>query len=294
MRKAYFCAIFAVFIALYGLIGTLASDDKEEANFQDLTLEISSLKQNFIKLEPIAIRIEISNKKDYIVMGHFQTDFSLHFAKLLVGKDEKNLVQVNQNLAIVRSALRGKNQVIQPKEKCVTTQMLTYRLEELFPESGDYYLQLKMIDFTGEQQLLSNVLKISISEPVGRNLHAYQYIKSNTRSNFFFTALGLEKELEYFSENFSDTVYGGYVNFMLGSGRVAEKQYESAIRYLEPLLTRKDFMLSDEVLAKLIEANLKLGDKEKAKGYFEKLGGEFPNSKYTQKTSLKILSLQTP
>jgi tetratricopeptide (TPR) repeat protein len=268
-----------------------AKQQSEVLNFEDLTLQISLPKQNFVKLEPIPIAIEIVNNKTYPITGHFYTDFSAGFTKLLVGTDQENLIEVSHNLSLRTASVKGDNKLINPKERQRNTQVLALKLEKIFPTMGKYYLRLQMEDFTGKQKVVSNILQIEIAEPSGDNLAAFAYMKQHTRVDFFFTPLNSVNKLQYFVENFSSSVYGTHATFTLANIKLATGEYEEATKHLEFLLEDKSFTLTEVVLLNLVQANLKIGNRQKAAKYFETLKNKFPNSATTKKSSLLMSSL---
>lgn len=266
-----------------------SNSESEIVNFRDLTLEISLAKRDFVKMEPIPISIKVVNNKDYGVNGHFNMEFSHSKIKLFLGREKGKLNKVNQNVSFVIACGKGGNRLIKPKEEHTSLELLSVKLEKFFPETGNYYMQVQMVDFTGTQQIESNVVLVEIKEPLGEDLKAYNYIKSQAKPDFFFSsALTGVKEMEYFIENFQNTAYAPYVVFDLASLKVASEKtekVEEAILYLEELLGKKDFALKEKILSHLIKANLSLNKVEKAKGYLKELRRSFPNSRETERSN---------
>lgn len=254
-------------------------------NFQDLTFKIGTSKQEFLQLEPIPIFINLANEQSYPVVGHFSVDFSLGAVKLLIAPIGQDLVVSEQQLNPVRVSLKRKNRTIQPKESYQTTEQLTMGLETLFPSLGQYQLQLVMNDATGSQKLYSNKIIVNIIKPIGNSLRAYQYLQTNTKTEYIFSGFydsRSKEQLEYIANNFADTVYGKQIIFQLAKVSFANKEYEKAINYLEALLKDKDFAFNDEILVNLAQANANLDNKEKAKKYLERLVTDYPNSKHAK------------
>ncbi len=259
---------------------TQSSRANEIVNFQDLTFKITTAKENYLKLEPITLNIEMSNDKDYPITGHFYVEFSEPGTKLLIGTTKDNLIDTKRSFSMRTASGKGTNQLINPKQRQTSTQTLDLRLDELFPVEGEYYLQLAVKDFTGTQELFSNIIKIKINEPTGKDLAAYQYIKGFSGNQFSRLSFS-KQQAKYFIDNFPDTTYTDQIMFFLADSFFSDKEYQTAIKYFKVLLN-KNFPLNNEVLAKLVKANLEMDNQKEAKQYFKVLQSKFPDSQYAK------------
>lgn len=289
--KSSLYIVLGMFVVLVS-VSTGFAQNSELVNFQELSLEISIGKKEFLKLEPIPIAIRVVNNKEYEVTGHFDTDFSHSKTSLFVGKEGENVKRVNQNLSLRISSVKGQNRLIKPKEEQTSLQIVSVKLEKIFPEVGKYCVQVRMIDFTGTQEIISNTVVVEVKEPQEENLQAYNYVKNNAKTDYFFSAFNSIDSLKYVVDNFQNSVYKNYALLNLASAKLAGNGEEEAIGYLESLAKDEKLMFSEVVLSKLVEANLKIGNEEKSKQYLKKLNENFPKSIEAQKSNAKSLSLE--
>lgn len=257
----------------------------EVVNFSDLSFEISTPKDKVLPLEPITLKMELANRKMYQIVGHFSVELSNGFTRVLVGKEGESLSEVKRNLSPVLAHVIKRNQLISPTENYETTEVITLGLDQIFPTPGDYKIQLQMSDTTGQQYVYSNVLKIKVLEPTGKDLEAYNYLKQDSHAGSFFSGIYLNRnreQFEYFVKEFSSSPYSGYIEVDLAMDKIAKQQYQEGIEQLETILKNDKVPFKQTILSALVKANSKAGNQKKAKEYFEILEKHYPYSKETK------------
>jgi len=229
------------------------------SNFSDLTLRISTLKGDFLQLEPVPITLELSNETDHPIVGHTAIDFSLHHIKLFVRQSGGRLKEVKE-LSPSKERVRVSKKEIVPGERHKSKQILTLDLGTIFPVPEVYEIQAVLYDAAWRDKVKSNVTTIKVISPEGGNKEAFEFIKNHPTAPYFFSVPEITgnaemlKTLEDFEASFSESTYGGYASFQLGKFYFFRGEYAKAGEKLEKVAKKKDFAFADtaeEYLAKV-------------------------------------------
>jgi hypothetical protein len=234
-------------------------DKPEEPGFSDLNFEISMPKETFNQLEPIPITLILSNRTSQTILGHNLLEFWGHYVQLFVSEIGGERQKI-KDLTMMHALVDVQNQEIKPGQKHQSKQLIDIDLDKIFPYPGEYQLQAELLDVDGKKVIKSNHLRIRIVEPKGLDRQAFEFIKNNSNPSYFLN--GYERIvdhkplsiLEEFVSKFSETAYGDYAVFQLSGVYFSNKDYEKAIKHLEKLAKKADFVFADKVQDYLREA----------------------------------------
>ncbi len=179
MKKEMLIKTFAIFILAIG-IGTITGFAQ---NNSEMTFQISTAKTNYIQLEPINLKLNLSN----------QTNQSIKWQAIFGGRDVDLLVQKEgSEERTIKGNQRSIVTVISPKVVFEQGRVVDSRIviadvnqfEHMFPSAGTYSIRAKfnfkrfVEDETFQQSVLSNQLTVNIIAPTGMDRTAYDYLKN--------------------------------------------------------------------------------------------------------------------
>jgi hypothetical protein len=223
----------------------------QRLEFSQLTLKLSSTKEDFVQLEPIPIILNLRNETDQPIVGHSALDFSNNFVKLFLIRENGETSEI-QRLSPVTGNTAASPKKFGPSENLEAKQALAFQLDKTFPHPGNYRIQAVLYDAGWSSEVRSNVLTIHILKPEGLNLQAFEYIKSLGASSYFFSGVGFSSKeqarasLEDFINRFGETAYADYAAFSLGEFYFYDKEYQRADKRFNHLAKRTDFVLADK------------------------------------------------
>jgi TolA-binding protein len=270
-KESLLIIVTAVLLLLAGKTSWGAAQQQENNTqgliFSDLTLEIAAPKEEFNQLEPIPLVISLSNKKDRPILGHTTLNFTGNYIQLFVNQlgSEKRRIE---DLTMVRAFVGAHPQKILPGNVLQEKQLIDLDLDKIFPYPGEYQLQAELLDVDGKKTVKSNHLRIRILEPTGLNRQAFEFIKNNSNPSYFLN--GYERVvdnkplsiLEEFVSRFSETAYGDYAVFQLGEVYFSKEDYKQAIKHLEKVAKKSDFVFAEKVKDYLSKAKDKISKSE--------------------------------
>lgn len=256
--------ILASSLLLFGCISLLASpylqsSTQAASDFSLLTLEMSSTKDVFVRLEPVPVIVTLTNTTDKPVLGHRALKFSQGQVELRITTVDGVEKPVN-NLSPIRKEIHINPNAIAPGESITAKELITLNLDELFPQAGRYKLRAILKSADRKEKVESKPITINVFEPVGADAEAFDFIKRRRKSATFFTGVGLvrdvraQADLKEFVAKFGSTAYGDYATFLLGETLFVQGNDAEAVKQLDKISGKSDFILSD-----------------KAKNYLEKI-----------------------
>lgn len=300
--------IFGFLMLLLVTHAGLSQTDETNADFQDLTIAISTPKTEFAQFEPIYINFMVSNETSRPIVGHTNVSFRYSLIRLIVthNNQEKEFHSAALSTSLVNAVFVPR--VIKPGEQEESQQLLHFSLDKIFPEPGVYDIQFILRNTPLKEEAKSNVITLRINPPMDQNRLAFEYIKTYGGPDQFFGSPIVMKDqqlrikLEEFVSKFRDTAYGSYASFFLGltyidlgfSNADSSEQrtmYFKAAEYLK-IASQHNFPLADQALIHLVETSMKLGDTESAKSYFRLLKKQFPLNEYTKTPPYQVLRQQ--
>jgi hypothetical protein len=270
MKKFAYLALASMFLLLavsasLSVIGKHQDTPREAFKFADLTLTIATSKTDFVPLEPIPIILTLSNNTAQPILGHGALEFSRDYVDLFVGRSADDM-QLFRNLSTVQVDGIIKPRRINPGESQQSLQMLTIKLDKMFPQPGTYRIQAVLHNIGRKEEVRSSLLSVRILSPKGRDLQAYEYLKSKAHASLFFSGLdnsgkGTEA-LEEFVAKFGDSAYGDHAAYLLGITYFYKKEYQKAKEQFSKLSAKSNFVFAKEASTFLDQTNSKLRAQE--------------------------------
>ncbi len=194
---------------------------KAQSETPKLTLEVSTLQNSYLQLEPIHFKFKLSNRTNVpIKWGASLSLREMHFS---VRGENENIRRWEIRKYYLHGSLNGLIDML-PGDEVEAEDLLDGKLAEMmFSRPGRYEVQVEYIyDIYVPQReqikFTANPIIIDIREPQGINRQAYDYLKGpyeTARRKSDSTPLqGLRQN---FVDNFSNSVYAKYMIFELGS-----------------------------------------------------------------------------
>jgi hypothetical protein len=252
-----------------GAILTVGSAQQNSAGqigrFSELTLQLNTTKSEFVKLEPIPLTITLKNQTSKKIRGHAALRLGTKYVDLFVERyGEMRRVEhltTQFHYPLVSSS------DIKPKAEFRDSHLLNLDLANLFPEAGLYRLQVVLYDESLKETVKSNVLDISITNPVGQDLEAFYFLSNRVNASNFFEGVvhSSPARVREFVEKFGESSYGPYATFLLGQFHFLRGEHQVATVILDKLARRPDFIFSDKVADYLAKSRAKVAEQRDAK-----------------------------
>lgn len=258
-----------LFIILFSFEGVFANE-KQKLNFKKLDLELSTVKQEFLLLEPIQLTVKLKNKLGQAIMPDASPELNQDDVQIKASFLDKKLKlpELSNSIASLMSYEK-----ILTSERCLQYQ-ITPR-GEVFLSPGEYSLEL--IFYKGKERLISNSLIIRIVEPLGIDRQIFDKLKSIPNFISIMDTPGVSEEanlassLQKLTTDFPQSVYTPYIIFNLAEIDFSLGDYDSAIKKLTNLANIEDFPFLEIVLQRLEELYTINNDTFMANYYQEKL-----------------------
>lgn len=254
MKKEYYLilgitAVLCGFFAAFIVSGQQASQT-DALSFSNLTFKIAPTRETFLPMEPITLKISLSNNTTSPILGHSNIDFNGLHIELFVTNQQGVKMEINSLPTDRASFERIKNEPIQPNQHFEITDVF-YTLHHYFPDPGTYTLEATFIDATGQQKIKSEPATIKIVEPTGRDRAAYNLLKTKPVRPFFFAGdtEGDDgfKHLENIANQFGDTTYGDYAAYVAARKYRFRRDNVRAKAMLQRLLSKPNFVFKEDV-----------------------------------------------
>ncbi len=302
-----------IILALIPIQSIFGQTKQEALTFSNLTFEVSTPKQQFMKSEPIVTTFKIANNTNTNIIGHWAVDFDFPYIQVFI---YHNGQKRNAEEFLPREGLKTFiPAIIKPTETHEKQQIMDFFLDQMFPEPGVYQLEFVLQDTQQKnrdikEEIKSNLLTIEIKEPKEGDLEALNFMQNHGSIYNYFDVkrMIVDKQAlkiaEEFLLKFGDTTYGDHVSLKVsefylfigtstgqfdpetGEIIVARSVPINAIKYLEKLSTKEDFVLADCALSYLVTAYSQNQEIEKAEHTLEILKRKYPNSQYAKATKI--------
>jgi hypothetical protein len=254
--KIFLNLILALTLAGLPSSGSLSlAQQKQRAqdaqNFSNLTLEISSTKDEFLPLEPIPLVLVLSNATTKPVSGHKALDFSQNYVELFVDRFDGSASKIEIKNPLAKLVEVGAK-VYQPGEAYSSKQLVTTGLGDALSKPGEYRLQAVVHGANWYEEVKSNFLTVRIVEAKGADKQALDYLKGQANVSELFAGFDLSEDqtalgmLEGLVSRFGNTAYGNYAAYRLGEFYFYRKDYAKANRHFGKLVERADFIFADK------------------------------------------------
>ncbi len=218
-----------------------------ERSFLDLQVRLQVQQPSVLQLEPINLRVSISNPTSRPLLGIRLTfcfecrGNALEIYVVAPNGQRKRYPELWGRRVMVIP--RGHPQVLEPGQSTTGSVTLHLMLDEMFPDPGTYQVIAVLHELDGAGVLESAPVALQVREPEGLNSLVFMAIREFE-----------EKGIEYFwgggcnlatSQEFvlrhGDTRYGAYVAHWLGKHFLSRRDYDKAIEYLSIASQRPDF-----------------------------------------------------
>lgn len=230
------------------IIANPQKGQKGQAGFSDLKLEIDTAKRRFIRLEPVPIILSISNGTAQPIQASTTLLLGADFVELFV-KSEGGEMRKIKNLTSESMLISPGIITIKPKESYREDQLLTLALDKIFPQAGVYYIEAVLHDARTKETIRSNQVTLTVAEPEGLDLEAFNYLTGNANPSSFFGGIAnsTPEKAETFALLFGESVYGDYVAYMLGRYYWVNEKYGKAHKHFDKLSKKDDFIFANMV-----------------------------------------------
>lgn len=251
-----FVAAFSLFLML-GLPAMARQDSTTKVgSFSDLTLALSTPKTTYVRAEPIPLSISLTNRTSQSITGHSAIGFRAHRVRLYVtSQGQSKKIETLTD----RHSLTEVSPVTMPPGKSFDVQELLYiDLEKSFSEPGSYEIQAVLSDAEGHHETRSAPLTITMGEPEGVDLAAYEFLKKQGRLSRLFndtTKRPTRIELQRFVTEFADSSYGDYARIVLGVEYSLDGEQKKAIEQLTVVAKKTNSSFAREAAEYLKKAN---------------------------------------
>jgi hypothetical protein len=258
--------------------------------FEDLTLQIRCENDTIFPMEPVRLRVTLSNGTLQPILAHEHLDPGIGSLKFYVAgaTGQFHLTASGSDLAI---SVGGHRKVLPPGyERSEQVNMWHGKTANSpfklpFPLPGKYLLKAGLTSIDGKSKIDSNVVKVSVMEPEVRDEAAWEYLKKHELKNecFFFNAAGDPRRMvpiDDFVGRFPDSRYAVYGHYALGVSYYTNKDLDKARAHLEKVAEKKGFFFGDKVLHYLMRISLRkaAAEEARARGHFSTLKADYPSS----------------
>ncbi len=218
-------------------------------------MELSGPNQDILALQPIPVRIKLSNRTSRPVFG---------YSSIALGKSPLSILakksSTDQSIALDTTAIltytSNTNVEMLPGAVVEAREWLTLGLNKYFPEPGSYELQTVLANDDRTQYIESNTISIEIREPTGADRPAYNFIKNSSFQDYLFSGAEFNKvkgTLERLNTLHPNTPYARSASFVLGENYYYGRLYPQALVNLLRLEADNDFIFADKVRKYLAE-----------------------------------------
>lgn len=229
--------------------------------FSQLTLQVRSLKNSYLQLEPVRLRLVLRNPTDKRMWGHTYLGRQLRYVTLFIRKSgTTEWHEWEEPLPFIARILVD-DEWIAPQSIFVGQRVIRAGLNNALPEPGDYEVYATFRNLGLNNGIIQAApITLSIVAPSGFDLQAYNYIMaSGLATDFLGDTIGVnfpKDKLLTFNSDFGNSIYGVYVKFKLGQWYLFKKDYQAAEALFAQVAAQLDFPLlpaADNYLAQARE-----------------------------------------
>ncbi len=233
------------------------------------TLRIETTDPNTLPMEPLSLSISLSNDSDHSIFGYGIITPGSGYILFAVSREDEPFRMVSDGDVYA-------NVSVEPAEFApgyrVEAQTFLYfgrraksdpLSQYAFPIPGTYKVKGMKFDIKNQMMIESNVLSVSIRQPTGVDMAAYDYLRRHTSSRLLRQTVGYSRgktqwsvirKQEEFIKKFPGSRYARYVHDSLGRTYLngLKHEYDLGITHLEKAASVKDYFLADRALARLV------------------------------------------
>lgn len=249
--------VFAVaMLAVYAQDG---SGDRKQLSFS-----VRPLQERVLPLETIGLRFTLANQtSEKLKVRGAQTIEAL---TLEIKKPNGETVPAGQLSRFIGHVVPNEK-TLEPGRTSVWDEKLSYRLNDIFGEVGEY--QLRATFQNGDDQVLtSDWVSLIVALPEGDDLLAYEKIKSIPQFRDGKYTMGFDPEANQraFIEQFPNSKYADHFRYKLAVD-LSNTDPTKALEYFEAVAEKPEFVFAEDAKAKVKELR---EQKEKARDLEER------------------------
>ena len=256
-------------------------------SFSDLTFEITTSKGSLLPLEPMPLTIRLANRTPQAVLGPRVIAPDGDLLKVQVASKGKPFEEFpSRDSAWPPFGTRQLSGVLEPGFEEVVRGFLCFAARPddktghyLLPSPGDYRVKATLTNLDRTVTIESNVLDVSVAVPQGEDAAAYGYLRAVPDRAFLMFSHPVERRdgpeftgMQTFIDKFPTSRYAVYAYWRMGMTfcrpGATDDDRRQAIAFLEKAAATKDFFLSDDVSAQLVQLYVQAGELDKAKERF--------------------------
>ena len=256
-------------------------------NFADLTFQITTPKGPLLPLEPMPLTIRLANRTPQAVLGHRVSAPDGNLFKIHVASKGKPFGEFpSMDSAWQPLMMSQSRRVLEPGFEEVVRGFLCFAARPddktgryLLPSPGDYRVKATLTNLDRTVTIESNVLDITVAVPQGGDIAAYGYLRAVPDRAFLIFSRPVERRdgpvftgMQTFINRFPASRYAVYAYWRMGMAfcrpGATDDDRRQATAFLEKAAASKDFFLSDDVSAQLVELYVQAGELDKAKERF--------------------------
>jgi hypothetical protein len=226
----------------------------QNKSFDELTLNLATLKPQVLPLEPIPFTLTLTNNTNAPVTVETALSFAWGGVRLEIKKPNGTVVVPPQNTYVTgRMIIVPKD--LRPDEKLVSTEVFGFKIQDYFGQVGRYQVRATLYNRDGKT-VRSGWVTINVEEPTSTDKIGYDYLKKKLDKHSDnaspFNTWDTD-ELEEFVLQHPGTTYADYARYTLGN-RYFERDKEKAETHLRQI--HGDFVFAEDVdkTLKLIES----------------------------------------
>ncbi|HMJ08549.1 MAG TPA: hypothetical protein VK468_06070 [Pyrinomonadaceae bacterium] len=235
----------------------------QTGRFSDLSLKITSPRESYLLLEPIPVIFQLRNNTNGPIAGHGSFRFSCSAVEMFV-RNPMGQIQTIRPLSLYKARCVSKDHNIPPRAQTQYTELLNLDLNRYFVSTGIYGIQAVFHSANGPELVRSPWLTISVTQPEGNSLAAYEFLKQGTDLSRVFVRHETEEQrtfFEAFLANYADSPYSPYIRFNLAEYYMFSGDWDKAKAKLNNLSSVEDFVFASKVaeMLKGLETKQKSG-----------------------------------
>jgi len=264
-QNVFILFLLTVFIPV--VLGQNSSASKlKVSDFEKMSFEFEVDKTSYVLFEPIFVTFKFTNKTDIGLTIYNPSFLSDSRVKVVYAGVAQNFDQLPRfGTPSVRIPAKVAPKWFSSKEEMFGSQYVI----NFFPQAGEYKLQFILKDWDGDNYLESNVVTLTIKEPVGPDRKAFDFISNNYyffgQSSWILDGEKGQNLLEHFLKKHSDSVYAESVISSLGYVYFSRKEFDKAKIEFEKLRNSKHAVVSLDAIRMLVDTEQRILANQKVK-----------------------------
>ena len=229
---------------------------------KQLSFSVRPLQERVLPRETIALRFTLANQtNENLKVRGAQAIENL---ALEIKKPNGETVPAGQLSGMIGHLVPNEKS-LEPGRLSVWDEKLSFRLNDLFGEVGEY--QLRATFQNGDNQvLISDWVSLVVVQPQGADLSAYEKMMSipQFRHGKYTVGFDVRSNQTEFIEQFPNSRYADYYRYKVAEG-LSNDHPQKAVEYFEAVVSKPDFVFATEAAAKLKALRDKMANIERLK-----------------------------